>query len=93
MTECSLTLATYSKISIKIVGQLCLKYSKPPICIIAGKKEKCNKLQLTLAKKIQTIKTLRNPLVIYILRTLVLTINKNSVGYVFGVLIACNKVY
>jgi len=92
MTECSLTLATYSKISIKIVGQFSLKYSKPPVCIIAGKKEKHSKLQLTLAKEIRQYKHLKTHLnleksffkkkekeVIYILRTLV-TINKNSVG-------------
>lgn len=39
MTECSLTLATYSKSSVRTEGQLSFKYSKPSVCITAGEKK------------------------------------------------------
>ena len=55
MTDSSPTLATYSKISIKIVGQFSFKYSKPSVCIIAGKKKE-ERISCNISKKIQTVK-------------------------------------
>lgn len=50
-TECSLTLATYSKSSVNSEGQLSFKYSNPSVCITAAKTMIQNRFQHHIGKR------------------------------------------
>lgn len=50
LTECSLTLATYSNNSVSKQGQLSFKYSKPSVCITATERKKQTSNQTSFSK-------------------------------------------